>query len=141
MWAHFFQKSPLYLLHPPFIAHLVVEICHKKTLDFMQNTLVIFLHQKRFNHIIKAANIFHLKSSTSHRLNYFSIFTPSKHTSHHHGQPIANCQFLTWRNMVDLLQVVDYGPREIWHLLWTNLTSYNFSIFLFPTALYIFPYL
>jgi len=76
----------------------------------MQNTLVIFLHQKN---IVKAANIFHLKSSTSRRLNYFSIFTPSKHTSHHHGQPIANRQFLTWRNMVDLLQVVDYGPREI----------------------------
>jgi hypothetical protein len=32
----FSKKALLYLLHPPFFAHLIVEICHKKTLDFMQ---------------------------------------------------------------------------------------------------------
>jgi hypothetical protein len=48
---------------------------------------------KFFDHITKDANIFHLKSGDSRRLSYFLTSTPSRHTSHHHNQPIARCQF------------------------------------------------
>jgi len=62
-----------------------------------------FFLSKNFNHITKDASVLHLKLGGNWRLNYFPIFTLSQHTSHHHGQPIASCRFLTWRNMTDLL--------------------------------------
>jgi hypothetical protein len=43
-----------------------------------------FSSSKSFDHIIKDAITFHLKSGDNHRLNYFPTSTPSKHTSHHH---------------------------------------------------------
>ncbi len=62
-----------------------------------------FFSLESFNHITKDANILHLKSSGRHRLNYFLTSTPSRHTSHHHSQPIVSRWFLTWKNMVNLL--------------------------------------
>ncbi len=49
-----------------------------------------FSSSKNFDHITKDANIFHLKLGDSHRFSYLSTSTPSKHTSHHHGQSIAS---------------------------------------------------
>jgi hypothetical protein len=49
----------------------------------------------------------------SHRLSYFLISTASRHASHHQGQSIVGCQFLTWRNMANLLQAVGFGHGEI----------------------------
>ncbi len=54
-----------------------------------------FSLSKKFNHIIKDASIFHLKSSDSHRFSYFLIATPLEHTTH---QPIASNQFLTCKD-------------------------------------------
>jgi len=62
-----------------------------------------FSTSKSFNHITKNAGILHLKLGDSHRLSYFPTSTPSKHTSHRHGRPIAGHRFLTWKNMADLL--------------------------------------
>jgi hypothetical protein len=55
--------------------------------------LVTFIHQKKFNHIAKTANIFHFKLGDSP--NHFPTSTPSKYTSNHHGQLIASDRFLT----------------------------------------------
>ncbi len=52
---------------------------------------------KKFNHITKDTNVFHVKSSDSRRLNHFPTFTLLKHTSHQHNQSIANCQFSTYK--------------------------------------------
>jgi hypothetical protein len=52
---------------------------------------------KSFDYITKDTSIFHLKSSSSRRLNYFLTSTPSWHTSHHHGQSIASHQFLIYK--------------------------------------------
>jgi hypothetical protein len=60
------------------------------------SSLVTFLC-KFFYHITKDANIFHLKLGDSHRFSYFLTFTPSWHTSHHHGRSIASYQFLTYK--------------------------------------------
>ncbi len=62
-----------------------------------------------FYHITKYISIFHLKSSDSHRLSYFPTSTPSKHTSHHHGRPIASHWFLTCK----------YGQPSTPNWLWT----------------------
>jgi hypothetical protein len=67
-----------------------------------------FSSVKKFNHM--AISILHLKLSGNHRLNYFPISTPSKHISHLHDQLIASGQFLIWKNMIDLLQAVNF-----WH--------------------------
>ncbi len=53
-----------------------------------------FFSSKSFNHITTCENVFHLKLGDSCTLNYFPTSTPLKHTSHHHGQPIASCQIL-----------------------------------------------
>jgi hypothetical protein len=53
---------------------------------------------KKFNYIAKNANIFHLKSGSSGRFNYFLISTPSKHTPHHHGWPLTSNWLLRWRD-------------------------------------------
>jgi hypothetical protein len=50
-----------------------------------------FFLSKSFNHITKDASVFHFKLGDSRRLSYFSTSTPSRHTSHHHGRPIASC--------------------------------------------------
>jgi hypothetical protein len=39
---------------------------------------------------------------------------------------LQEVDFLTWRNMADLLQMVSFR-----HLVWANLTSYKFSLFFF----------
>jgi hypothetical protein len=54
-----------------------------------------FSSSKSFDHIIKDVSVFHLKLSDSHRFSNFLTFIPSRHTSHHHGRPIASCRFLT----------------------------------------------
>jgi hypothetical protein len=91
-----------------------------------------------FDHITKNASVFHLKSSDSHRLNYFPTSTPSKHTSHHHGQSIANHRFLTYK----------YGRPSICSRLWTWRDFHSYfgpiwhlviSPFSFILLLYTFP--
>jgi hypothetical protein len=72
-----------------------------------------FFSSKNFNHITKNASILHLKSGDYYRHNDFSTSTPSKHTSHDHNRPIISSLFLTWRNIIDLLQVIDFWLREI----------------------------
>ncbi len=52
---------------------------------------------KSFHHITKDASVLDFKSNNSCRLSYFLISTPSKHTSHHHGQSITSCQFFTYK--------------------------------------------
>jgi len=56
-----------------------------------------FSSSESFDHITNDVNVFHLKSNDSYRLNYFLTFTPTKHTFHHHGWPIASCWFLTYK--------------------------------------------
>jgi hypothetical protein len=96
-----------------------------------------FFSSKSFNHIAKDASILHLKSNDSHRLNYFSSSTPSWHTSHHHDQPIACYQFLNGEIWLTYHRRLVLDMERFWHLFWTNLTSCNFSLFLFLTPLYI----
>ncbi len=72
-----------------------------------------FFSLKNFNHITKDARIFHLKLGGNHRFKYLSTSTPLGHTSHHHDRPIVGRWFLTWRKMVDLVHVVDYGHGNI----------------------------
>ncbi len=67
-----------------------------------------FFLAKTFNHIVKVANILHLKSGDNYRPNYFPTSTPSKHIACLHDQLIASSQFLIWKNTTDLLQVVDF---------------------------------
>jgi hypothetical protein len=50
----------------------------------------------------------------SRRLNYFSIATCSKHTSHHDGQSIASCCLLTH----------EYGRPSSRLWIWTDFPSY-----------------
>jgi hypothetical protein len=50
-----------------------------------------------FDNITKDANILHLKSGSSYKLNYFSTSTPSRHISNHNGQLIANHWFLIYK--------------------------------------------
>ncbi len=95
---------------------------------------------KSFNHITKDASTLCLKLGGSCRFSYFPTSTVSRHTSNHHGWPIASNWFLTWRNTMDLgqyMQLVFYTNR-LWHLLWAYLMSYNFSLILFLIPLYIF---
>jgi len=72
-----------------------------------------FFGSKTFNHIIKDASTIHVKLGNSYRPSYFLTSTPSRHTSHHHGRPIASGGFLTWRNMANLLQAVSFWHGEI----------------------------
>jgi hypothetical protein len=67
----------------------------------------------------------------SHRPSYFPTSTPppSGHTSHHHGRPIVKGRFLTWRNIINLGRFFDM--ERFWHLVWANLSSCKFSLFLF----------
>jgi hypothetical protein len=74
-----------------------------------------FSLSKSFDHITKDASIFHLKSDNSHRLSYFPTSTPSKHTSHHHGQPITSCRFFTCK----------YGWPSIGGQLWTSIDFHS----------------
>jgi len=72
--------------------------CHLELEKVRQSSYFYLGHfslSKSFNHITKEVNIFHLKLNHSYKLNYFLTFTPSKYTSHHHGQSIASHQF--WR--------------------------------------------
>jgi hypothetical protein len=63
---------------------------------------------KFFNYIAKAASILHLKLGGSHRPNYFPTSTLSRHISHLHDQLIKNGWFFIWKDMVDLLQTVNF---------------------------------
>jgi hypothetical protein len=54
-----------------------------------------FFSSKFFDHIIKDASVFHLKSCDNYKLSYFPTSTSSRHTSHHHGRSIASHHFLT----------------------------------------------
>jgi hypothetical protein len=76
--------------------------------------------------------------SQAHRPSYFPTSTHSRHTSHLHNQPIASSQFLTWRNMAEILRTIIFDMERFWHLVWANLTSCKFSLFLFLIPLYIF---
>jgi hypothetical protein len=50
----------------------------------------------------------------------------------------ANDRFVTWKNKANLLQWPIIGVETFWHLVWTNLTSYKFSLFLVLIPFYIF---
>jgi hypothetical protein len=54
-----------------------------------------FSSSKSFDHIIKDASVLHFKSGDSCRLSYFPTSTPSRHTSHDHGQSIVSHRCLT----------------------------------------------
>jgi hypothetical protein len=71
-----------------------------------------FFSTKILNHITKDAKIFHIKSNDSRKPRYFLTSIPSKHTSHHHSQPIASDWFLTWRNMLDLLHAINFDMER-----------------------------
>ncbi len=71
---------------------------------------------KSFDHIIKDASLFHLKSSSSHKLNYFPTSTPSRHTFQHHGWSIASHQSLTYK----------YGRPSTSGRLWTWKDFHNY---------------
>jgi hypothetical protein len=74
--------------------------------------LVTFLC-KKISITLQRMQMSSILSWDSHRLNYFLISTVSRHACHHQGQPIVGCQFLTWRNMANLLQAVGFGHGEI----------------------------
>jgi hypothetical protein len=116
-------------------ANVIWSLKRQKGIHFF---VLLLLFIKKFQSHCKNTNIFHLKSSGSHRPSYFPTSAPSRHTSHLHGQPIASGWFLTWRNTTDLLQASILDAKRFWHLFWTNLMSCNFSLFLFLIPLYIF---
>jgi hypothetical protein len=100
-----------------------------------------FYLAKNFNHIAKAVTILHLKLGGSHRFSYFPTSTPLGHISHFHNWFTTSSRFLIWKNMTDLLQVVNFWHDRFWHLVWANLMSCNppppfFPLFFIP--LYIF---
>jgi len=74
-----------------------------------------FPSSKSFDHITKNASIFHLKSGNNCRLSYFPTSIPSRHTSHHHGQPIVSCRFLTCK----------YGRPSTSGRLWTYINFHS----------------
>ncbi len=88
---------------------------------------------KKFNHITKNTSVFHLKLGDSRELNYFSTFTLSKHTSHHHDWSTANCYFLTYK--YDWL--ITGGHEKIFTVTLNKLMSCHFSLFLNFTPFYI----
>jgi len=62
--------------------------CHlelERARRFHLFVLVFLFLLENFNHIAKYASIFHFKSGSNHRPNYFPASTLSGHTSHHHG--------------------------------------------------------
>jgi hypothetical protein len=74
--------------------------------------LSYFSLTENLNHIAKDVNIFHLKSGGSDKPSYFATFTHSKHTSHHHNQPIASNLFLTWKSMAKILQTIIFDMER-----------------------------
>jgi hypothetical protein len=112
--------------------------CHlelEQTIRLSSFYLCHLSSSKNFNHITKDTTVIHLKSGNSHRLNHFLTFTPSKHTSHHHYCSIANRQFFIWPTYHNWsIMNMEFFSQ----LLWTNLMSYHFSLFLNFTPLYIF---
>jgi hypothetical protein len=72
-----------------------------------------FFSTKFFNHITKNVNIFHFKSGNNCRPSYFLISTPLGHTFHHHDRHIASGWFLTWKNMANLLEAINFWHGEI----------------------------
>jgi hypothetical protein len=98
--------------------------------------LGFFFLSKNFNHIIKGVNIFHLKLNIRCKLPNF--------------HPLRTHLTSPW---LTLLQVVHFwhgktwptnykqsvfGLERFWYLVWINLMSYKFPIFLFLIPLYIF---
>jgi hypothetical protein len=69
---------------------------------------VTFLRQKKFNHIAKATSILHFKSGNHCNFNDFPTSTPVEQISHLHDQLIVGDRFLIWKNMTDLLKVVNF---------------------------------
>jgi hypothetical protein len=94
-----------------------------------------FSTSKSFDHITKNVSIFHLKSNGNHRLSYFSTSTPSRHTSHHHGQSIASHRFLTYKYGRPTKGGRLWTWRNFHKYFWVNLMSCPFSLFLNFTPL------
>jgi hypothetical protein len=90
-----------------------------------------------FDHITKDANILHLKSSDTCRLDHSFTSTRSKHTSHHHNQSIVSCRFLTYKYGCPTIGSQLWTWRFL-HLLWANFMSRHFFIFFNFTPSYIF---
>ncbi len=72
-----------------------------------------------------------------------SLFTsrlspPRGQTTYHHDGPITSDWFLTRRNATKLLRWSIFDLKRFWHLVWANLTSYTFALFIFVIPLYIF---
>ncbi len=85
-------------------------LLYSKSFDSLKRPLtnkqVFFLIT--FGGISKDSNVLHLKSSNSHKLSYFPTSALLGHTSHHHIQPSASNDFLTWKNSTNLLQEVSF---------------------------------
>ncbi len=89
--------------------HLELEMVRKPS----SFCLGYFFSTKFFNHITKNVNIFHFKSGNNCRPSYFLISTPLGHTFHHHDRHIASGWFLTWKNMANLLEAINFWHGEI----------------------------
>ncbi len=116
--------------------HVFTQLCQchlefKRTRTPSFFCLGYFSSAKNFNHIAEAASILHLKSTVA--VGMITSWLPPLHDT----SPIF---------MADLLQVPDFWYGKIrptyckqlifdmdrfWHLIWSNLTSYKFSIFFF----------
>ncbi len=96
-----------------------------------------FSSSKSFDHITKDVSILHFKSGNSCKLSYFLTSTLSRHTSHHHNRSIVSRQFLTYKYGQPYHKRSVMDMERFSHLLWANLTSCHFSLFLNFTPLYI----
>ncbi len=96
-----------------------------------------FSLSKSFDHITKGASLFHLKLSGNHKLNYFLTSTPSRHLPSPWPIYCKPSLFDIEIWMTYHIQLI-MDMERFSHLLWTNLTSYHFSLFFNFTPLYIF---
>jgi len=89
-----------------------------------------FFLSKGFDHIIKNKSIFYLSWAVAIGLATSLTSTPSRHTSHHHGQSITSYRFFTCK----------YGRPSIGSQLWTwrDFHSYFESTWYLITSLFFF---
>ncbi len=75
--------------------HKLVDVCANVIWSFILFLFWLFFHHK---HVAKDASILYLKSCDCDKLNYFPTSTLSRHTPHHHNQPITSGRLLKWKD-------------------------------------------
>ncbi len=142
------------------LASEVFGCLHKHVDVFLHNCANVIWSLKGLEsfHLFIRVTFFHQKISiTLQKMQAFSILSwevaiglttswlpplPSRHTFHRHGRHIVDCRFLTSRNVPSpwptYCRLSIFDIEKFWHLVWGNLMSCKFSIFLFLIHLYAF---